>query len=124
MKQTVMIVDDDPSVLLTVRSVLKTSRIDCLTAPSGSQCLHHLKQGFKGLILLDVMMPLMDGWQTLRAMCHAGMDEGNLICMLTAVRNPPPEAADLKDRVVDYMRKPFDSHELIQRVQEYLGYMA
>jgi DNA-binding response OmpR family regulator len=124
MTHRVMIVDDDPSVLVTVRNVLKTAGIDCLPAPSGGQCLENIRKGFKGLILLDVMMPQMDGWQTLRAICEMGLDDGNLICMLTAVRNPPPEASDLKDRVMDYMRKPFESQDLIERVHEYLGYVA
>jgi DNA-binding NtrC family response regulator len=123
MTDYVMIVDDDPSVLVTVRNVLKSSGIGCASASSGPRCLEALSKGFRGVILLDVMMPLMDGWETLRAMERRGLVEGNVVCMLTAVRNPPPEAADLKDRVLDYMRKPFEADDLVDRVREYMSYL-
>lgn len=124
MSTSILVVDDDPSVCFTVREVLASGGLSCQVVHSGQECLAALREGFAGLILLDIMMPNMDGWQTLAAMRREGLLEGNLVCMLTAVANPGEEMEDLKECVLEYVRKPFSAEGLIETVRNYLEYLT
>ena len=103
-----------------VRTVLEKAGHDLITATSGEQCLERLREGFRGLILMDVMMPGMDGWDTIQAMVDSGLVEGNVICMLTGLPEPEPKMDPLKEYVLDFLRKPFHSKELVAKVEELL----
>lgn len=123
MNKRVMIVDDDPSILETVEIILDTGGYSIYTAESGKECLDKLRKDFKGLILMDIMMPKMDGWDTIAAIVDEGLLEGNIICMLTAVNDPGPKMEKLTEYVMDYIRKPFTSEELLETVAEYIAYV-
>ncbi len=123
MKGKVMMVDDDPDILTTVRTIFESEGLDILTVGSGKECVNELKRGFKGVILMDIMMPRMDGWDTIQAIVDEGLIEGNIISMLTAKDTPDPIMEELAENVVDYITKPFDTDELISTVKEYLSYL-
>lgn len=123
MSQQIMIVDDDPAVRYTVQEVLRAANLQAVTVDSGRACLEELRKGFRGVILLDIMMPDMDGWDTLEAMKREGLTEGNIVCMLTAVISPGAEMDSVKDNVMDYVRKPFDPDGLIATAKEYLSFL-
>lgn len=123
MNDKIMIVDDDPAVCYTVQEVLRCADMQAMAVGSGEACLEKLREGFRGVILLDIMMPEMDGWDTLEAMKREGLLEGNLVCMLTAVINPGAQMENAKDDVIDYVRKPFDPDGLIATAKEYLSYL-
>ena len=65
MDKEVMVVDDDPSIRDTVEIVLNTKGYSVCIAEGGRECLDKLRNGFRGLILMDVMMPKLDGWDTI-----------------------------------------------------------
>ncbi len=119
MCQRILVVDDDPGIRFTVREVLKDQPVEVVTADDGPDCLEQLRQGFQGLILLDIMMPEMDGWQTLRAMLDEHLIDGCVVCMLTAVLSPGTDMEPLKEVVLEYVRKPFTREQLIETVQNY-----
>jgi len=119
-RKTVLLVDDDPTIAYTMRVILDRADIDLKHAICGADALTVLREGFKGLILMDVLMPRMDGWETIRAMVDEGLIEGNVICMLTAVVTPDAEAEGLQDYVVGSIRKPFRAENLTRTVKEYL----
>jgi CheY-like chemotaxis protein len=123
MTQQIMIVDDDPAVRYTVQEVLRGANLQAVAVDSGRACLEELRNGFRGVILLDIMMPDMDGWDTLEAMKREGLTEGNIVCMLTAVISPGAEMDSVKDNVMDYVRKPFDPDGLIATAKEYLSFL-
>ncbi len=123
MDKQVMIVDDDPSVRATIEIVLNTKGHSICAIESGKECLDKLREGFRGLILMDVMMPVMDGWDTVAAIEDEGLHGGNIICMLTAVHDPGPKLEKLTEYVMDYVRKPFTSEELLETVAEYIEYV-
>ena len=123
MDKQVMVVDDDPSIRATVEIVLNTKGHSICVVESGEKCLDKLREGFRGLILMDVMMPEMDGWDTISAIENEGLHGGNVICMLTAVHDPGPELEKLTEYVMDYVRKPFTSEELLEAVDEYIEYV-
>ena len=123
MNEKIMIVDDDPAVCYTVQEVFRSADMKAITASSGEECLEKLRQGFRGVILLDIMMPGLDGWDTLDVMKQEGLLEGNIVCMLTAVINPGVQMEEAKGDVIDYVRKPFDPDGLIAAAKEYLTYL-
>lgn len=123
MDKQVMIVDDDPSIRATVEIVLNTKGHSICVVESGEKCLDKLREGFRGLILMDIMMPEMDGWDTISAIENEGLHGGNVICMLTAVHDPGPELEKLTEYVMDYVRKPFTPEELLEAVDEHIEYV-
>ncbi len=123
MDKQVMVVDDDPSVRATIEIVLSTKEYSICIVESGTRCLDKLREGFRGLILMDIMMPKMDGWDTIAAIEDEGLHRGNVICMLTAVHDPGPKLEKLTEYVMDYVRKPFTSEELLGTVDEYIEYV-
>jgi CheY-like chemotaxis protein len=123
MAEKILLVDDDASVRYTVEEVMQAEGLSILTARSGEDCLRKLRNGFRGVILLDIMMPEMNGWQTLANIRNEGLLDGNIICMLTAVVNPGTEMEELKECVLDYVRKPFQPDNLVETAREYLSYL-
>ena len=123
MDKQIMIVDDDPSIRETVEIVLGAGGYSTCAVESGMECLDKLRNGFRGLILMDIMMPEMNGWDTIAVIEDEGLHGENVICMLTAVHDPGPELEKLTECVMDYIRKPFTSEELLGIVAEYLAYV-
>jgi DNA-binding NtrC family response regulator len=123
MKNKVLIVDDDDSILNTVDRILSQQGIAVKKVNSGQACLKALEEGFKGLILMDVIMPGMDGWDTVKSIVDRGYLDGVLICMLTGKSDPDQKMETLKEYILDYIRKPFDYKTFIELVKEYLSYL-
>jgi CheY-like chemotaxis protein len=115
-KIPVLIVDDDESIPRTVSKILKGAGYTVSIAADGEQGLQMLLDGFQGLVLMDVMMPGMDGWKTIRKIKDLKLLKGNLICMMTALSEPTPGNEDLSDVVFDYLSKPFDGPQLLNIV--------
>jgi CheY-like chemotaxis protein len=120
---SVLIVDDEECIRETMYELLTSESIDVVTATGSEECLRLLRSGFRGVILMDVMMPGKNGWQTIRAIEEEGLLEGNIISMLTAMDVPDEQMEGLQEVVVDYITKPFEPSELIASVQKYLGYL-
>jgi DNA-binding response OmpR family regulator len=123
MANHILIVDDNPSVRETVELILSMGNYTVSTADGADQCLALLNQGFKGLIFMDVMMPGLDGWDTIAAIRDAQLLEGNIICMLTAVHDPGPKMESLKECVLDYIKKPFSAEELLAVAANAISYL-
>jgi len=119
----VLLVDDDPGILQVVKAILEMKGVTVYTADNGRACLEELKKGFKGLILLDIMMPEMNGWEVVKTMIETGYTEGNLICMFTAKPSPDPVLAEYAQYVLGYICKPFDAEALVKTVYEYLAFL-
>jgi CheY-like chemotaxis protein len=119
----VMVVDDEESIRYTVHELLSLEGIETVLAASAVECLEYLRKGFRGVILMDVMMPEMNGWDTIREIQKYGLIEGNIISMLTAIDVPDEQMEGLQEIVVDYITKPFESVELISSVRKYIGYL-
>lgn len=122
-QKPVMVVDDDDSIRDTISMVLEFGGLQVVAVNNGAACLEELKKGFKGLILLDIMMPGMDGWTVVRTMTEQGLAEGNCVCMVSALE-PDPHRAFLSPLVRGYIRKPFDTQELLNTVNELLSSLA
>ncbi|MBC7963271.1 MAG: response regulator [Steroidobacteraceae bacterium] len=121
MNRKVMLVDDEAMIREAVEILFQSEGLDITTASGGEECLGLLKAGFRGVILMDVMMPRMDGWSTIRRIVEDELYEGNIIVMLTALEAPCAKMDGLQEYVTDYVTKPFDTNNLLDSIQYYLS---
>ena len=118
MVKTVMVVDDEPDNVDTVKTVLEKNGYKVLTASNGDHCLKELKKHKKvDLILMDIMMP----GTTVREV--VSQIKKIKIAYLTVVRTSEAEREQLmkKKNIVDYIQKPFDVDDLLKRVKKIVG---
>jgi CheY-like chemotaxis protein len=114
----ILIVDDDEVIREMVMMLLENEGWQVRQAGSGQECLNQLRQGFRGLILMDIRMPGMDGWETVRAIAQEGLFTGNLIYMVTGEAKPNLTADGLQEYVLDYLVKPFHPGQLVKSVRQ------
>ena len=118
-----MIVDDNQYIRESVEILLQLNGTRLLNASGGEECLKHLQEGFRGVILMDIMMAFMDGWDTIREIVDRGLNDGNVIIMLTAMNEPTVKMDGLQEYVVDYITKPFNPHEFIEKLKFYVSFL-
>jgi CheY-like chemotaxis protein len=111
----VLIVDDDPDILQTLGLCLSTEGYRVLMAANGEEALEVLKSERPHVILLDLMMPVMDGWQFVAEMDARGQ-RGPPLLILSADRAVQGHAGNL--RASGHLAKPFDLDELLTKVQQ------
>jgi CheY-like chemotaxis protein len=118
--RTILIVEDDVECLEAVKDALEGDGYVVVTATQGLQGLQRLESGpLPDLILLDLMMPVMDGWQFLREQRRRPALAALPVALLSGERDLAHRAGDLK--VAGYIRKPFDLDELLAVVTGILG---
>ncbi|MDV2480698.1 response regulator [Methanoculleus sp. Wushi-C6] len=120
----IMVVDDDVFILEVMKELFEPEGIGVVAAESGDACIGELERGFKGVVLMDVMMPGKDGWETIAEMIDRDLMEGNVVAMLTAKDIPDGELDYLKEHVIDYITKPFEADEIVTVVKGYLDYLG
>ncbi len=109
MPKDILIVDDDKDILFTIKQILNIQDQVVFTAESGSACIHRIQQGFHGILLIDIMMPEMDGWDTIRELNRQGLINNVDIVVITARGTHQPEKMHgLESFITDYIPKPFD----------------
>lgn len=113
-----MVVDDDESFLELSSTFLDSEGYEVVTATSGEDCLDKLASTDPELILLDMMMPGMDGWDTYERI-HAE-DPDQKVVFLSALESEP----DLESTgVLDYIikRRPFTKDKFVKRIRRIIG---
>jgi len=121
MAKKIMVVDDDRATLMVVRAVLESAKYEVVTAQSGEDCLNSVEKEKPDLILLDVRMPYLSGWETLRRLRDTGIISSAKVVMLTVDDNPGKELLEFRDLLSGYILKPFEKDDLIRRVEGILG---
>ncbi len=117
MSDLVLVIDDDPDVRSVVDITLRLAGFDVATAPDGETGLEEALKRRPDLILLDLMMPRMDGYEVCRRLRADGRLSHIPIIMLTAKAQLTDKIAGLEHGADDYVTKPFDTEELAARVQ-------
>ena len=117
-ERLVLIVDDDPDILQTLALCLSTEGYRVLMASNGKEALELLKSESPAAILLDLMMPVMDGWQFVAELDRRGGRPAPLL-ILSADRAVQGHAIKLKAN--GHLAKPFDLDELLGKVEQLTG---
>jgi DNA-binding response OmpR family regulator len=112
----ILIADDDGDVLDLVRFRLDQGGYDTITAGNGEEALKLARERLPDLCVLDVMMPKLNGFQVVQALRDARPTEAIPVLLLTATVQDRDIAHGLEVGADDYLRKPFDPHELQARV--------
>lgn len=115
----ILIVDDEPRIRQLICEHLQHGGFACEEATDGSAALAQLGRGGIDLVILDVMMPFMDGMTCLREMRQRGLTTP--VIMLTARGEEYDKLAGLENGADDYVVKPFSPRELVARVRAVLG---
>ncbi len=115
----ILIVDDEPRIRELIRQHLEHAGYQCAEAADGSAALASLKREGADLVILDVMMPFMDGMNTLREMRAQKMETP--VIMLTARGEEYDRVSGLEGGADDYVVKPFSPRELVARVKAVLA---
>ncbi|HEU4400661.1 MAG TPA: response regulator [Candidatus Polarisedimenticolia bacterium] len=117
MPQTVMVVDDDVDIVDMTRLILEGGGYRVVPARSGPEALQKLEQGHPDLILLDINMPEMDGWQVLRALKVDERSAGIPVAMFSIKMEVRDKLHGLQEGAYDYINKPFSCEDLLGRVR-------
>ena len=116
-RETILIADDEANIRELARMYLEKEGYQVETAVNGVQALTKIKETKPALLVLDLMMPEMDGWEVTRRV----RVEGNLpILMLTARDDDIDKIVGLEMGADDYLTKPFNPRELVARVRAIL----
>ena len=119
-KATILVVDDSPANLAVVNEVLTAQGYAVATAINGDRAIKRLASNLPDLILLDVQMPVMDGFEACRII-KANPEMAHIpIIFITALSDGESIAKAFSLGAVDYISKPFQEAELIARVQNHL----
>ena len=114
-KKTVLVVDDEPGILRFLSIKLKISGYEVVTASSGEQALELVRPARPDIILLDIIMPGIDGLQVLRKVRTFSKVP---VIIVSANRDALQKAMALGAN--DYLVKPFEPNELLEKIERWL----
>jgi CheY-like chemotaxis protein len=115
----ILVIDDEPDILLLLRIVLEEEGHDTLLAADGVSAVERLEREPVDLVLLDVCMPVMDGWHVLEKIRARPAAPPVVVISGRSLPGDLERAAELG--AVDYVRKPFDPPELLKTIETALG---
>ncbi len=116
-KSVVLVVDDEPQMVGVVSYALQVAGFEVIAAYNGEQALQWIQDRHIDLVILDVMMPGLDGFEVCR---RIRCDTSIPVLMLTARSDQTDVVTGLELGADDYISKPFSTHELVLRVQSIL----
>lgn len=118
---TIMVVDDSPFIVDVFVTMLERGGYRTVAAYGGEECLEILKTVTPDLILLDIMMEPMDGWETLERIKENPQTKDIPVLMLTAKQLTPAEAQEYGIYIEDYVLKPITHRELYDAIEHVLN---
>jgi DNA-binding response OmpR family regulator len=119
---TILLADDDNAIRTGLAAALQRARFHVLEAHDGRQALKLIEAHAPDIVVLDIMMPVMDGREVCRQLRQAG--NWTPVIMLTQILATGEKISSLEEGADDYLNKPFDSYELIARLRALLRRQA
>jgi CheY-like chemotaxis protein len=118
----ILLVDDSKTALMMERSILENrTRYQCVTAMDGVEALAKAKEEKPDLVLMDVVMPQMNGFETCKKMREQADTREIPIILVTTRREESYTEAGFASGCNDYITKPINSSELLELLRSYLG---
>ncbi|MBM4350274.1 MAG: response regulator [Deltaproteobacteria bacterium] len=119
-KKRILVVDDEVDLVETVRFSLELEGYDVLVAYNGEEALNQARKENPDLILLDLMLPKLDGYKVCRLLKFDERYKHIPILMLTAKTQEKDKATGMETGANEYITKPFEMDELMKKVKNYL----
>ena len=121
-KPYILIVDDDPDILDAITTILETQPYRINTARDGKQCMVMVNEEIPDLLILDLLMPRMDGWGVIREMrSEPRFNTVPIMILTTVIEDASRRRYELETNmamdVQDYVQKPVRPDELIRRTE-------
>jgi CheY-like chemotaxis protein len=117
----VLLVDDDPSLRTLYRFNLEASGMSVVEAPDGETALELLTGGLPDVVLLDVMMPGIDGWEVAVRLAAEPRTAKLPIIFITALADDEARARGLNSGAIGYLTKPFNPVRLAAEIESFLA---
>jgi CheY-like chemotaxis protein len=119
--KTVLVVDDEPNLLRLIDMNLRMAGLNVVTAGDGVEALKQVEAHYPDLILMDVMMPHMDGFETLRRLKSDPLNRDIPVIMLTVRSRDQDILQSVEMGAEFYINKPFDPTELKEFILRFLA---
>ncbi len=113
----ILIVDDEEDILNFLELVLREKGYEVVTAGSGHDALTRAQLERPDLVLLDIMMPQMDGWEVLKLLRIDDETASIPVAMLSARTEARDRVQGLQEGAIDYICKPFSLQELLTKIE-------
>ena len=114
----IIIVDDEPNIVMTLEYTFKKQNFEVYIARDGSEALEILESVIPDIILLDVMMPKVDGYQTLKTIKENDKLKNTKVVFLTAKNKASDIEKGLKLGADKYLTKPFSIKTIVSEINE------
>jgi DNA-binding response OmpR family regulator len=124
MQRTVLIIEDEKLIIVSTQMVLEAAGFRVESATNGEDGIVRAKAHAPDLILLDIMMPGIDGWETLTRLKRDTATANIPVVIFTAREHARGHQKSSDMGGVDYFRKPFEPDELIELVEKHVGQRA
>lgn len=116
----VLVVDDEPNILISLEFLMQQAGFDVITAEDGEQALAHVQQTKPDLLLLDISLPGISGFDVLEQLRHDSDTATLPIIMLTAHGREVEREKGMALGADDYITKPFSTQALVEKVNALL----
>ena len=120
MAEVILIVDDEPDILNLVKRFILREKYDVLTAESGEEALEKISKHKVDLMILDINLPGIDGWEVCRKVRSSPTYNALPIIMLTIRSSDENKTKGYSIGADEYMSKPFTRKELVTRIKTVL----
>src|SRR3989338_2575245 len=120
MKKKILVVEDEPHISKLVKYIMEKNGFEVLQAYVGQEGIEMAKKEKPNLIILDVMMPNMDGFEVARRLSSDGKTKDIPIIMLSSAAQFKDKMKGIDSAAIDYITKPFDKDELVEKVKEHI----
>lgn len=117
----ILVVDDEPNIVLSLEFLMKKEGYGVRTASNGVEALDAIREAKPDLVLLDVMMPRMDGYEVCEAIRKDPELDAVRIVMLTAKGREVEREKGLALGADDYITKPFATRDLVEKVRQFMS---
>ncbi len=121
MERKVLIIEDEKLIIVSTQMVLEASGFQVESAVNGEEGIASAKDLRPDLILLDIMMPGIDGWETLTRLKRDPETSNIPVIIFTAREHSRGHQKSAEMGAADYFRKPFEPDELIELVEKHIG---
>lgn len=120
-KKTILIVDDEPDIVETIKFLLESEGFGCLTAFDGEEALRLARESSPDLIILDVMLPKINGYKVSRLLKFDAKYKDIPVLMVTARTQEEDRLIGQETGADEYITKPFDIDNILEKINTYLS---